>query len=449
MANNFKKFLLGLADYLLAFVALYLVLLIRYPLEGFSFFVSHAVIFWKLFLVWLLSFYSWDFYSLTGRWNFKNFGFANMINLGLGFAFFYLWPELEITPKTNMLLLIGVYMILVYLWRLLISQVFKMAKGRGILLIGADSHAINLALRLKKSPKLGFEVKGIVARPEDIFPEELKDIKTLTDPEMIGALVKEQGISTVVVSDQWYHQLSKSFYGLIPSGVTFYHIATFFDEFLDLIPIYAANEIWFLEHLRNIEGRFYGVLKRTIDLLSAVVILPLLLVLGLITAFLVKISSKGPVFYTQNRVGLKGKIFKIYKFRSMYIDAEARGGAQWSTKNDPRITPVGRFLRGTRLDEIPQILNVLKGEMSFVGPRPERPEFVEMLEKEIPHYQLRHLVRPGLTGWAQILFPYGSSVEDSARKLEYDLYYLKNKGILLDAKIALKTIKVVLSKMGR
>jgi len=163
---------------------------------------------------------------------------------------------------------------------------------------------------------------------------------------------------------------------------------------------------------------------------------------------LIKLNSAGPIFYRQKRVGKNGKIFEIAKFRSMFKDAE-KNGAQWANEKDERITGMGKILRKTRIDELPQLWNVLKGEMSFIGPRPERPEFVEELQKQIPHYVMRHLVKPGLSGWAQIKFPYGASVEDAMEKLQYDLYYIKNRSFVLDLAITARTIAAVLSREGR
>jgi lipopolysaccharide/colanic/teichoic acid biosynthesis glycosyltransferase len=162
----------------------------------------------------------------------------------------------------------------------------------------------------------------------------------------------------------------------------------------------------------------------------------------------IRLDSKGPVFYTQTRVGKAGRHFKVVKFRTMRQDAEAANGPQWAGNHDPRVTRVGRFLRTSRLDEIPQLWCVLKGDMAFVGPRPERPEFIEWLSKEIPYYGVRHMVRPGVTGWAQIKYKYGSTVEDAREKLQYDLYYIKNASIGLDLLIMFQTVKTVLLLRG-
>jgi exopolysaccharide biosynthesis polyprenyl glycosylphosphotransferase len=177
-----------------------------------------------------------------------------------------------------------------------------------------------------------------------------------------------------------------------------------------------------------------------VTLIMAIVSLPIMLIVALI----VRLSSAGPVLYRQERVGVHGTIFTVFKFRSMYADAEAKTGAVWATKNDPRITPVGRWLRKLRLDELPQLFNVLRGEMSIVGPRPERPDFVKILSAQIPHYAQRHCVKPGITGWAQINYKYGDTLEDALIKLEYDLYYIKNLSLALDAVIMFHTLKVML-----
>ncbi|NOZ43450.1 MAG: TIGR03013 family PEP-CTERM/XrtA system glycosyltransferase [Alphaproteobacteria bacterium] len=191
-------------------------------------------------------------------------------------------------------------------------------------------------------------------------------------------------------------------------------------------------------------GDFDLVLKRIFDISASLLLLILSLPILLITALLVKISSKGPVFYRQERVGLNSRTFNVLKFRSMTIDAEADGVPKWAAKGDARVTALGRMIRASRIDEIPQIFNVLGGTMSFVGPRPERPFFVDQLERKIPFYGERHRVKPGITGWAQLNYPYGASEEDSKRKLEYDLYYIKNYSLFLDFLILIQTVRVVL-----
>ena len=195
--------------------------------------------------------------------------------------------------------------------------------------------------------------------------------------------------------------------------------------------------------------RVYTAVKRLFDVVVAAFGMTVLAVVAMFVAIGNHFNSPGPLFYQQDRVGKGGKPFLVYKFRSMIPDAEAETGAVWATTNDDRITPVGRFLRKTRLDELPQFINVLKGEMSLIGPRPERPEFVEHLAQSIPFYRARHAVRPGITGWAQVSYRYGSSDDDARIKLEYDLYYVNHMSPLLDIRIMLRTIQVMLAFKGQ
>ena len=192
----------------------------------------------------------------------------------------------------------------------------------------------------------------------------------------------------------------------------------------------------------------HRILKRTVDLAISATFLLIMLPLCLLVAIAIKLDSPGPIFYRQERVGLNGGVFQLWKFRSMRADAERDGTPRWASTVDDRVTRVGRFIRLVRIDEIPQVINVLSGDMSFIGPRPERPFFVEQLRELLPNYDLRHRVRPGITGWAQVNYPYGASIEDASRKLAYDLFYLKKNDVLLDLAILMQTVRVVLFAQG-
>jgi exopolysaccharide biosynthesis polyprenyl glycosylphosphotransferase len=196
------------------------------------------------------------------------------------------------------------------------------------------------------------------------------------------------------------------------------------------------------------EGLLMAGVRRGLDVVTALMLLVLTLPLMLLTALAIRLDSPGPVFYRQERVGKDGRVFTLYKFRSMRVDAEAGGAPRWASRDDPRATRVGRIIRLTRIDEIPQALNVLRGDMALVGPRPERPQFVERLASEIPHFHERHVVRPGITGWAQVNYPYGASVEDARAKLSYDIYYLRRRSLLLDLLILIATLRVILFQEG-
>jgi sugar transferase (PEP-CTERM system associated) len=190
------------------------------------------------------------------------------------------------------------------------------------------------------------------------------------------------------------------------------------------------------------------IFKRVVDFVVSLLFLTAVLPITLMVGLAIKLESKGPIFYRQERVGLNGKIFRVWKFRSMRIDAEKDGVPRWASARDNRVTGVGRFIRATRIDEIPQIINVLRGDMSFIGPRPERPYFVQQLRREMPYYDLRHRVKPGITGWAQVNYRYGESVEDARQKLAYDLYYVKNNDLILDLVILVQTVRVIVFAHG-
>lgn len=232
------------------------------------------------------------------------------------------------------------------------------------------------------------------------------------------------------------------------SGVDVLDSPSFYEKISGKLLIENIQPSWFIYSNGFRSTTLKRVYKRFLDMVFALFGILMALPLFPLVALLVKVDSPGPALFRQIRVGERGREFAIMKFRTMRQDAESQSGAVWAQKNDPRITRIGGFLRKTRLDEIPQLFNVLKGDMSFIGPRPERPEFVEQLTERIPYYNKRHFVKPGLTGWAQICYPYGASEEDALEKLRYDLYYIKNYSILLDLFIVLETIKVVIYGRG-
>lgn len=231
------------------------------------------------------------------------------------------------------------------------------------------------------------------------------------------------------------------------NGVRVCDVSTFMEREAGQIRLESLNASWLVFHDGFLRSGFGSFLKRVVDIGASLVLLVVGLPFMVLGALAIKLDDGGPIFYRQVRVGQHGRLFKLTKLRSMGVDAEAEG-VRWASKGDRRITRVGNCLRKTRIDELPQIVNVLLGHMSFVGPRPERPEFVAQLTRQIPYYGARHSVKPGLTGWAQVRFPYGASVSDSRRKLEYDLYYIKNYSIFLDALILLHTVRVVLFARG-
>lgn len=324
------------------------------------------------------------------------------------------------------------------------------ARKRRVLVVGAGTNAESLESLVRDDPAVGFAVAAYVPLSADehrVPPEKL----ALDARPLLDLAINYEADEIVVAADDRRNGLPvHDLLDCKMSGFEVHDLLSFFEKELALVRIDLLHPSWifFSPGFRMGVTGLYG--KRLFDvafsLLMLVVAAPLMAVVAL--ASLAESRGRDPVFYHQVRVGQNGRLFRLHKFRSMRVDAEADGVAQWASKSDPRITRLGAVLRMTRLDELPQIVNVLKGHMSLVGPRPERPEFVERLSATIPYYSERHRVKPGVTGWAQLLYPYGSTEEDARRKLEFDLYYVKHAGVVLDLVILLQTVEVVLLGKG-
>jgi len=263
-------------------------------------------------------------------------------------------------------------------------------------------------------------------------------------------IIEQHGVDKIVVAitERRGEYPVKEMLALRVSGHEVQEWPGFFEKLSGRIPIDSLAPSFFIFNEGFRKSRFLLSIRRVVSAILAAVFLLLLLPFFLVIACLIKLDSPGPVIYSQIRVGENGKRIRIYKFRSMRKDAELNGDAVWAVENDPRITRVGHFLRKSRIDELPQLYNILIGELDFVGPRPERPEFVEILQAMIPYYALRHTVRPGITGWAQVMFHYGSTIDESKEKLQYDLFYVKNLSVKLDLLILFHTLKIVLLGRG-
>lgn len=338
------------------------------------------------------------------------------------------------------LAIVSLIFLRILLGKTLGSQAFK----RRIVVLGAGARAQRLK-QLSKMPGSAFVVVGYVAMSESnrIIPEAIaRDaIYNLADH-----VVLLNASEVVLALEERRNALPlKDLLRIKTTGVHVNEISTFLERETGRVDLDSVNPSWLIFSDGFSSGRmFSSIFKRLFDIGASLVLLVLTLPVIILGALIVKLDSRGPAFYRQRRVGLFGQGFDVVKLRSMRVDAEAPGQAVWAEKDDPRITRVGRFIRKTRIDELPQCWSVLKGEMSFVGPRPERPQFVEDLEAKLPYYAERHMVKPGITGWAQINYPYGASIEDARQKLEYDLYYAKNYSPFLDILILLQTARVVL-----
>lgn len=354
----------------------------------------------------------------------------------------------------------GVFLVAAFLvissvvgWRLLFEWIARqIGNTERLLLIGTTPATVALARELHdRRMELGVEIVGFV----DADPARVG--QPLLNPGIIGtiddipSIVHEKKVDRVVVSlaDARGRLPMDKLLEMKLGGVAFDHLASIYEHYTGKIAIENLRPSWLIFSAGFRKNPTLVALKRATDIVVAGLGLLLASPLMLMSAALIRLTSPGPIFYSQERVGQNGRTFTIRKLRSMRPDAEKDTGAVWSRGNaDPRITPIGRILRKSRLDEVPQLWNVLVGDMSMVGPRPERPAFVRDLTRDIPYYGQRHVVKPGLTGWAQVCYTYGASVEDALQKLQYDLFYIKNMSIALDLFIIFKTVKTVVLRQG-
>ena len=424
MSNRAKALLLLLVDLVILFGSLSAIVTLRL---GGAFLDTHLHLFTYLFPLWVLM------YFIEGTYTLRTFNPASLPISTLRGTFLavivsmlatYLTPtELKVvTPKTNLILVTLLALPLLFLWRRFFFNFFaKDRRLRNTFLIGAETTISMVKAEIQRKPYLGYKIQDRINEQT-----ELVAIERNLDPEIYSEVFK-----------------------LLQSGVQVMDLARFAENISGKIPLNSIDESWFVEHCGHQESRSFNLIKTTLDKLTAIILFILLIPLSMILLPLLLLVHGRPIFFKQKRVGLNNTTFTLYKLRSMVIDAE-KSGAQWAKPGDARITPMGKFLRKSRLDELPQLLNIIRGEMSLVGPRPERPEMIDkVLAKEIPFYNLRHLVKPGVTGWAQVTFRYGFSTEDSLEKLQYDLFYVKNKSVWLDIIVILKTIKTVLTGAGQ
>ena len=371
-------------------------------------------------------------------------------SLVLAFVYFFL-PGL-IIGRGVFVVAAAMVLTLVIGWRLVFEWITgQFGPAERLLLVGTTAAAVSLARELHDlRSELGVRIVGF------IDPDPARVGEPLINPSVIGTIpdipriVRDERVDRVVVSlgDARGKLPMDELLSMKLSGVTFDHLASVYEEYTGKIAVEHLRPSWLVFSPGFKKSRVLTAAKRGADCTLALIGLALTSPIMLLVAAAVRLTSAGPALYHQQRVGQHGRVFTIHKFRSMRQDAEAHTGAVWASANDDRITSVGRIMRKTRLDELPQLWNVVRGDMSFVGPRPERPEFVASLTEQIPFYGLRHVVRPGLTGWAQVCYTYGATVEDALQKLQYDLFYIKNLSLALDLFVLFKTVQTVVLRRG-
>jgi sugar transferase (PEP-CTERM system associated) len=362
----------------------------------------------------------------------------------------YVFPYFGVEGNLYYLTILFVAALLL-VWRIAFDiYLSRPASKENIVVVGTGEAARLVGDEIRQRQRLGFNLLGFVG-PEVQQHNRFGPIgEILSDYTGLLQTVDTHRVRKLVlaINERRGGYPVQSLLNLRASGCDVLEWPEFFEKLAGRIPIDNLAPSYFIFQGGFRKSRLLIYSRRIVSLMVSLFLLVFLLPILLVVAALIKLESPGPVFYTQERVGKGGRTFRIVKFRSMRKDAEENGGPRWASTNDPRITRVGKFLRMTRLDEVPQLINVLKGDMNLVGPRPERPLFVEQLQKTFAYYVLRHTIPPGLTGWAQVMFMYCGTLEESKEKLQYDLFYIKNLSLKLDLLILFKTIKIVLLGRG-
>jgi len=434
LPNAFKIIFLATGDFLIFVFSLFLAVCLRY---NFNFradiFFSAIGYFLAVFVIWLIAFLIGRLYELFYAANKKEFFERTfkifIFNIIIAVFYFYLLTPFY-RPKAVLILTIVFSFVLFNFWRGLAHSFLNLKRVKTFL-IGPSPLFKELKLILDKNPQFGYKIEGIYSLDE--FEAE-KSILLEEKKDEIIFLISEKKHQTDLQK-----RLIKNKSEL--SRVKIIEAIDFFESVAGRTPLAFLTEEWFLENYLNKRREIYEFIKRCLDLTGGIVLFFISLPLWPLIAGLIKLDSQGSVVYQSVRLGKNKKRFKIYKFRTMAKNAD-KIGPSWTVKNDARITRIGKLLRLTHLDEVPQVLNIIKGDISFVGPRPEEEKLAGLFEKEIPFYHYRFLIKPGVIGWAQINYPHGASIDDARYKLEYDFYYLKNRSILFDLIVSLKAWRI-------
>lgn len=447
-----KQFGIFIVDLALVYAALWVSLALRtMSLPSPQRLWDHVVSFTPMMPVWVVVFYTMGLYVLETP--FDGIRFPGKLAASVGIAtlitalYFYLVASAAMAPKTILLLHAAVSYLLLLGWRYLLGKAFRSALYRkSVVFLGLNDEAVSLIDAIRAKPFLGYEVAFAYDETARAAPE---GVPLITGLAALGPELMRRDIDMIVISDKkdLFEPTLSSLFSLLDRSVRYEPLSSFYETVFRRVPIDTINETWFLDNIDLHDKRPYEIVKRGLDVAISAAIFLVSLPFWPLIAIGIKLSSPGPVFFSQTRLGRGGRPFTILKFRTMRVDGNTFAP---TGDKDPRVVGFGSFLRKTRLDELPQALNILKGDMSFVGPRPERPELAVELELAVPFYRQRLLAKPGLTGWDQVSGEYHSpSVEDTYKKLQYDLYYIKNMSPSLDASIFFKTIMTVLGRIGR
>jgi exopolysaccharide biosynthesis polyprenyl glycosylphosphotransferase len=467
LTTSERRLALGLFDTLMLNGALLVILGMRH---GYSFsWMTLAQVpryFVLLTILWMIWAVFFECYDLTraadASQSVWSTGRAGLLTALSYLAIPYVTPQL-LASRLSAFAFVVLTIVSVPIWRLIYAVVLSQPTfQQRLLIVGAGRAGAELARALACTPRTGnpyagsgFRVVGFVDDDPGKADSSIEGVPVLGNRYDLLRLVDKHSVDIVVVAiahaPRIQPELVQALLDCRERNVRLEPMTSLYERLTGKVPVeFAANDLYVVMPLTDSSmSRVFAAFKRMMDLFAAVFGLLVLAVIAPLIGLANALWSPGPLFFRQVRVGQGGRLFWLFKFRSMIPHAEAEHGAVWASQDDGRITPVGRVLRKTRLDELPQVLNVLKGEMSVVGPRPERPEFVAQLVKEVPFYQARHAVQPGLTGWAQVRYRYGSSVDDALVKLQYDLYYIRHQSFYLETSILVKTAAVMLGGKGR
>ena len=447
-----------LADVAIIYGGIILALYLRVGLSGSDYELNERNGWLKISvatLLCLLNLYFYDLYDYTVMGNRRELLLRLVQALGIAWALlaflFYFVPPLFIGRGVSVIS-VPLVMILLLSWRSSIHLLTGHPEiGEKILIVGTGQSALDTAQAVWDRRDAGYRIVGFVNENGENLSGKITNHRVLGTTAELATIIVSEKIDRIVIAvrerrgtfpTETLLQMS------LAGNVCIEECTSFFERVTGQVNIEMLRPSWLIFAGRGRDTRLKTLLREIVHRLLAFIGLIVSLPIALVTALLIRLESKGSIFYKQERVGKNGRTFNVIKFRSMRTDAEKDGKPVWATADDERTTRVGRIIRVIRVDEIPQFWNIIKGEMSFVGPRPERPHFVRQLAEEIPYYEHRHLTAPGLTGWAQIKYPYGASVEDARRKLQYDLFYVKNQGLALDLVIVFETVKTVLFGRG-
>jgi len=437
--------LLFLGDVVILGFSLWLTLFIRHlSWPDIDLFLSHLGPFSVLFFIWVVVFFIaglYERYTVMFQRELPQLLLkVQIINVVVAVVFFYSIPFLGLAPKTNLFIYLIVSFCLLFLWRLYGFGFFSPKRKSNAIIVGSGFETKELIEELRHNPYSSFRV---------VFSVNTESIDNLDiESELINRILAENvHIVIMDANDPTIKPLLPHLYKMIFFDIRFYDIHLLYQNVFGRVPLSLLHYTWFLNNVSVLSRRrVYNFVSRLIDLGASFVLTAVLLPVILTVAVLVKFIDGHSVFFVQNRVGRHNKTFSLVKFKTM------RDQTDLDQDDSERLTPLGRFLRRTRLDELPQLYNVWRGDLSLVGPRPEKPDFVQYYEQEIPFYHIRHLIKPGLSGWAQLYHPdpprHNSDIERTKQKLSYDLYYLANRSLILDLKVAFKTLKVLILRNG-